>query len=351
MKFIKSSFLTTVLLYGLLIPYSASAGCENKTCPAGQFLFTTTCYSCYPGCYCLGSAKKYCVDPDDELSGGTLANWCKTGAHCTDHYGGWACGHVGRSGDSSEIYRCPSTHPNSGSGAQSINACYAVGGDGKPYYYPNTPPASGGSGSTTRKCEQGFYIEQGQTGCDYCPTGKYCPDYDIEYTVPLGTPQGAKDCPSGYEPNYDDKPPQFYDYCAEDEHKDYPRCQYERGARSCIKKCSVGQVRNDDNECVDKQFYVSAGAYLRKNTTEPTNCDAPNVNSKQYCPGGSFYVQNYDQGKYDCPFNADATSDHKACQLKLTKEQLLNGVTGNGKCWLKTDPDDYKACIYGVRSN
>ena len=28
---------------------------------------------------------------------------------------------------------------------------------------------------------------------------------------------------------------------------------------------------------------------------------------------------------------------------------MKNGISGNGECWKKTDPDDYRYCIYGMR--
>ena len=376
MKFIKHTFLIALfaVMCGVWCPFVAiAAGCGSSA-PAGKFCKSSAHYNCRPGCYCTGGSGK-------DAGGYNFINACKERWNQDPN--------VWNDGKAAHIFLCPADFPNSNSGASKIEDCFAWWANTKINYH-----------RIHEGCDAGYYApaQTWQTNqcvsCANLPSNKYCPGSEKEVGgwYVHSVDYGIKDCPDGevasddkktcspaqvknddincvagtYLPNNSETCSECPDgYVCKGGHwdkaaTDQGKVPVAEGCpngianynRSDCKSCDAGYEPNSDHtKCTSKQIIVPAGKYLRKNTAAPTDCAVPNVNSKQYCPGGSFYVQNYDQGKYDCPFSADATSDHKACEMELTKEQLLNGVTGNGKCWLKTDPDDYKACIYGVRSN
>lgn len=119
---------------------------------------------------------------------------------------------------------------------------------------------------------------------------------------------------------------------------------------ACV-SCAAGQKPNDDNTaCSDADIVVSPGWYLPANAVQQRQC----FGEKKYCPGGEYSKKSTEQGRFDCPYNSNPTKNRAACELKLTKDQLKFGPLGKQgsiECWAMTSPEDYTACVYGVRTN
>lgn len=166
-------------------------------------------------------------------------------------------------------------------------------------------------------CGRGFYLPKKSETCYECPDGFYCP-YDKDFPVST-IDQGNERCDDNQIPN--------------------------EKKTGCI-TCPNGQKADKNKtQCVEIGIEVNKGWYLPANSTTSKQC----TESKKFCPGGEYLKKSVDQGKYDCPFNSSTNSDNSACNLILTTDQLKNGISGNGKCWMKTDPEDFVMCIYGTR--
>lgn len=293
-------------------PYSQTPGyfCKNI-----DFLVPISS-PCPKGCYCHGGTKqtvgflnveKLCRDRTNSSSN---INDLKEG----------------------KVFLCPEDFPNSNEQSKSIYDCYNEAGenyteqqklrlrcpDGKVANAEHTGCIEPDDQEETVHCIRGEYLPANSESCAECPDGYYCPN-EKDYPINRAVSQGNERCTGNKVPN---------------DRKD-----------DCV-PCSSGKEPDEDHAtCVDAKIHVDPGQYLRANTTTPVPCSG----AKKFCPGGSFYKKSVDQGRYDCPFNSNANSANTACELKLTKKQMVNGVSGNGECWLKTDPEDYKLCIYGAR--
>lgn len=379
----------------LSVQYDASG---KEKCGPGSFYFTTACYDCYSGCYCTGSTKEnYLFDPKDKIATVDVSKWCAgTENTCPnanqDDYG--ACGK-----SAAGVHRCPEGFRHSDKAQVEIE-CYGMKSDGwdadKVFYH------------TVVNCAPGWYLPKKKTQCVRCPTNenKYCPGSASEngFWVSFVDDHGLKICESGYRPNANltdcDKIPDPVECiqgsflpanskdCAEcldgfvcpgalDENNkllnkpgEYaPGLAVKQGIyypdeictgadeivnrnKSGCTSCGVGKKANDAHtECVDAEIEVPAGKYLPANRVEPVDC----TGAKKFCPGGKFMKKEIEQGRYDCPFNSTpkkinpTSPGFDGCDLKLTQEQMKNGISGSGECWKKTDPDDYRYCIYGMR--
>lgn len=230
-------------------------------------------------------------------------------------------------------------------------------------------------------CPVGKYLKKNTETCSNCPDDQYCPGGGP--WEKKNSDQGLGTCPEGKVPNDNGTSceiqanctvgtylPKNSETCAECPDGNtvckggkfgvaaidqgltecgkapYPNSIPNASKTDCV-ACPAGKEPDENHaNCVDKRMFIMPGKYLPANATEPgVDC----LGTKKYCPGGKFYKKSVEQGRYDCPFNADASEDHKSCKLKLTAKQLEQGSTASGQCWKKTDPEDYKYCIYGVR--
>ena len=306
--------------------------------------------SCPGGCYCTGGTKFALgtdYSADDYCRGVVGDDW---------HF------------DSAHIYRCPDYYSSSPAGSSSVSNCYNASNN---FRYRND-----------LSCSAGKYLPANSETCADCLDGYVCTG--ISGKSASSSDQGLSTCPDGKQPNADKSAcegavqcpkgsylPKNTQTCAEcpdgfvckggsfrinqptDQGKLYPKdaCP---GSKSIVNKyrdgcesCLGGNMKanEDHTECVEHDMDIAPGYYLKANATAPSAC----FGAKKFCPGGTFSKQAEDQGRYDCPFGANATADNKGCQLKLTKKQMENGASGAGKCWLKTNVEDFKSCIYGVR--
>lgn len=348
------------------------------TAGAGSVCLGTTLRDCAPGCYCTGGGNW-------SISKGDFHDACSKRWSNVDGTHG--------------AYLCPKDFPNSANKASKDTECYTTWGNSVVFYH------------TVINCEPGYYLPKKTTECAECPTDegnadKYCPGSASEngFWVSPDYDKGLKNCASGYTPNRyrtgcDKIPdpvqciqgsflPANSKDCAEcldgfvcpgalDENNkllnkpgeyapDLPIKQgiyypdeictgadeiVNRNKSGCT-SCGAGKKANEQHtECVDAEITVPAGEYLPANRVEPVDC----TGAKKFCPGGKFMKKEIEQGRYDCPFNSTpkkinpTSAGFDGCDLNLTKDQMKNGISGNGECWKKTDPDDYRYCIYGVR--
>lgn len=304
---------------------------SNHLAPAGTFCKGNVRYDCRAGCYCLG--------------GGNTTSSTDIAKKCRNHE---------NPGVGVGVNLCPDDFPESAPGSNSAEDCYKTMSDGSLWY------------NRRYHCPQGHYLVANSKDCSSdCPAGKICKGGDwIPYNA---QDQGVEDCPTGMMPNDNqDACIEFKINCIagtylpenSSECAACPDGYYCPGSPSSgwtvqpisqgTKTCQNGRVPNETKTaCVQDpdNIPVTPGYYLKANATAPSAC----FGAKKFCPGGTFSKQPEDQGRYDCPFGANATADNKGCQLKLTKKQMENGASGAGKCWLKTDINDFKSCIYGVR--
>lgn len=324
--------------------------------PAGKYCENAgSQQNCPAGCYCPGGSKSATGTNHD------------TNTSCKNHISSnesWFY--------TSAVYYCPETHPDSISGSKSINDCYFTSADGQRIY----------NNASKITVSTGQYLQAKHTTPADCKEDYVCPGG--EFYARADSDQGLSTCPDGKQPNADKSAcegavqcpkgsylPKNTQTCAEcpdgfvckggsfrrnqptDQGKLYPKdaCP---GSKSIVNKyrdgcesCLGGNMKanEDHTECVEHDMDIAPGYYLKANATAPSAC----FGAKKFCPGGTFSKQAEDQGRYDCPFGANATADNKGCQLKLTKKQMENGASGAGKCWLKTNVEDFKSCIYGVR--
>jgi len=319
---------------------------------------------CEKGCYCPGGNKNAVGDNDDFVR--QVTSRCRDHSTAND-----AENYLKARG----IYYCPADFPESDLGTSLYKACYFkdTKNNKKVYadvmveilpgqYLPKqtkTPAAcpsdkycpggtyapsaaqtvgdydcpgtiSANKTTCTVICKPGNYVPSMKTECKSCANlgdDKYCPD-TLTLTLSGGKlhrgDMGIQTCPSGQKAN-----------------SAHTACE----STSSGGGNNGGSGVNTDNDDTDLSITVAAGKYLPANSTSVATC----YGVKRFCPGGIFQKASVDQGIYDCPFNGVATNDKKACNLQLTSEQMLNGISGNGKCWLKTSYDDFMTCIYGVK--
>ena len=352
-----------------LFQMDAMADCW-KSAEKGKFCKGTLSHECRPGCYCIGGTGV------GTGNGFSIEEACKNKSSSSD---------IIKKLQNAHVYYCPDDFPYSESGAKEAEDCFVEGknlvnnrgfiqyerlynksitcpfgqylpmgsdkcancikdttinqytcqgGTWKPSFNKDQGLKINGyeiafsnskslgsfnlSNTTTAtlsvKCSTGQYLPADLATCATCPDGYICPNAKT-YTV-SSVDQGAEKCPTGTTPN--------------------------AGSTKCEQTANnTVTVVNTDN--VKK--WVDAGYYLPANSSKQRLC----TTQKQYCPGGWFSKKNYDQGKYDCPYGEE-TSDHKSCHMKITQEQMRNGINGNSDCWLKiNDSEDYKTCVFGKR--
>ena len=337
------------------------ANCTD-TPDAGHFCKTAGSKpQCRAGCYCPGG-NKTAVGTSINVD-----NSCEKKKNESD---------LIRSG----IFFCPSGFPLSLEGASQIEDCYFTSSEGKKVtitgYMVDVPPGQylPKNSVTPQNCPT-------DENSRFCPGGKMTPYHDERV--------GVRTCPTSGKVSDDFKKCLIsckageYLYLARNTNESIndTKCKTCPEGKVCegvtdyeykgikdrmaepvgITTCATGEKPNDDQTaCVspngqgssgstttNSAITIDAGFYLRANNTEPTQCTGTN----KFCPGGSFYKKSVEQGRFDCPSNTRANDDHSACELKFTKSQMLNGASGNAKCWLKTDIEDYKACVYGKRTD
>ncbi len=357
-------FFVIALCVGLLPEYGAFAKSEH--CDYGEFFMTKNCSNCPAGCYCpYISGNRMQLDIEDEISSSQLADWCAHKINQCDkpkksnkYYNEYQeCGR----NDKAQVFRCPEQFPNSAGGSTSIEQCYTVAGPKKLYYKKIT-------------CVSGEYLPINSDTCVPCKTGTsdYCPGLKDVYPS-ITIDQGIKTCTSGQHANgthttcenaSDGKIkcvagtylPANAEECAAC--PDGFVCRGNAYSKQPIdqgnEECPNGTVPNrTKTECETDPDNISVprGYYLPANYTTPQPCE--NLNRKQFCPGGTFAKSSLKQGIIDCPLNSNANENHTGCKLQLTMDQMKYGVattkTQLGECWTKTDPEDYRYCIYGTR--
>lgn len=347
--------------------YSSTPYCNTTTTKTkpGKFCALNVQHACPEGCYCPGNGNYYTASTEQNVT-----NSCKDSTEYGTEMGGGA-------------FRCPKDTPYSYSGAKSASECYKIdtytscaegkylpegaekSSDAKPclpgYYCPGVRMTKSPVGKDVglRKCAADKIPNAAQTGCESCPDGKVpnseqtaCEEPPIECAIGTYLPENSTSesdctkCPEGYYCPGGQYPKRVFD-------QGYYRCPPEGGEgdvpnsqRTGCVSCPAGKEPDEDHAtCVDKKTFVAPGWYFKENSVEPVPC----TGAKKFCPGGKFYKKSVEQGRYDCPFNSNANSAHSGCSVKLTQEQMKNGVSGKGNCWKITDPEDYKYCIYGVR--
>ena len=380
MKFTKHTFLmlglASVLSLGQQRASYATYCDKNHSVSAGNVCLNTAVHQCRPGCYCTGGYVSSQTVSVSDFKTGCAARW----SSWNNHSGGWTL--------------CPADFPNSAEKTSTINDCYVEVG-GATYKY-----------GLTKKCPEGKYLPKGSWECASCSEkddlafDKYCPGTDtVRFSNSID--QCIKTCQTGYMANSDktgcEKIPKKracpkgtyvprqqdtcelcpegfvcpYDkeYIVEDNWKDEGKLYPDQACgpdsenpdrtnmianreRDGCTECGKGYKPNSTyTECVDAEIEVEPGKYLLANRVEPVPCSG----AKKFCPGGWFWKKEIEQGRYDCPFNSTPKKINRdspgfdGCDLNLTQEQMKNGISGNGECWKKTDPADYRYCIYGMR--
>ena len=190
-------------------------------------------------------------------------------------------------------------------------------------------------------CSPGAYLPANSETCTPCLDGRICPgalDENGNQTDPAAKGEYVRklDVDQGL---------YFPDEICKDEKQIVNR--YKSGCDTC----DTGYKANDAHtECVDAEIEVAPGKYLPANRVQEADC----VGTNKFCPGGKFWKKDFEQGRYDCPTGFEPKKSAGApgntyCKGKLNKDQMKEGFSGNGACWQKTDPADYRYCIYGVR--
>ena len=357
-------FFVIALCVGLLPEYGAFA----KKCDNGSFLFSGQCYTCDSGCYCPypGNVDRDKLDPKNDIKNEVLEKWCARQGSCShtdkshdqNKYGYQECG----KNNEARVFRCPEQFPNSAGGSTSIEQCYTVAGPKKLYYKKIT-------------CVSGEYLPINSDTCVPCKTGTsdYCPGLKDVYPS-ITIDQGIKTCTSGQHANGTHT---SCENASDGQIKCVAGTYLPANAEECAacpdgfvcrgngsyskqpidqgnEECPNGTVPNrTKTECETDPDNISVprGYYLPANHTTPQPCE--NLNRKQFCPGGTFAKSSLKQGIIDCPLNSNANENHTGCKLQLTMDQMKYGVattkTQLGECWTKTDPEDYRYCIYGTR--
>ena len=375
--------------------YTAFGACYNSG--AGEYCLTYKKYSCPSGCWCEAVGGDYGAldrkgNGKKDISQGQVANWCAGSGTCPWNAGGNQCG----TSDAAKVFKCPSSYPSSEGGSSKSSDCYNKTSCSKTLRYQKI------------KVPAGYYLptcSDSAVKCDdsseCAKKGEYCPGA-ASYGQPDGWyPRlqnevyvGCKQCPEGKVPNKDrtaceDKGPDTYtciageylpansESCAacpagklclggtwekravaqgdDDVCDDDSQIINSKGS-ACI-PCPKGKKANETyTECVEGDpIKVNPGEYLPANSVTPKKCN----NARRFCPGGYFRMLAVDQGQYECPNGGTVSADKKSCILTLDKKQMRCGPNGTRQdteqcvsetpCWIKTDPEDFINCIYGVR--
>ena len=401
MRFARTGLFTIEMVRFICICVSVfctgAAFAKSDTCGNGQFLFSTKCSTCPAGCYCTGgNTETMSLDPDNKIKASVLESYCKGERDTCPQgkaHGGEAYGACGRH-NNAKLFRCPSGYAYSAAGATSITRCHAKCGNGQTLYYEQ------------KSCNSGEYRPQGSNDCKPCPDdGKsYCTGVSDFYPTCDGasSDQGKSTCniDKGKVPNSartacvdkqcgageelkDGKCVSIKIHCIPGEYLpansescaacpsgkvclggDFDKRSIDQGddgtcdsnsiinskGSACI-KCEAGTAPNaTQTACTEAAIHVEPGYYLPANKITPTKCSG----ARKYCPGGNYKKGITDVGIFECPFSGRANADGTACNVSITEEQMQYGPAGKNaplesQCWLRTDPDDYRTCIFGTR--
>ena len=401
MRFARTGLFTIEMVRFICICVSVfctgAAFAKSGTCSNGQFLFSTKCRTCPAGCYCTGgNTETMSLDPDNKIKASVLESYCKGESDSCPQgkaNGGEAYGACGRH-NNAKLFRCPRDYAYSAAGATSITSCYAKC-NGQPLYYEQ------------KSCKSGEYRPKGTNDCKPCPDdGKsYCTGVSNFYRTCDGasSDQGKSTCDidNGKVPNStrtacvdkkcaageelkDGKCVSIKIHCIAGEYLpansescaacpsgkvclggDFDKRSIDQGddgtcdgnniinsKGSGCTPCPAGTAPNENHTvCSETAIHVDPGYYLRPNSAEPTSC--ANAGARKYCPGGDYKKGPSAAGIFDCPFNG-TSEDHITCNVSITEEQMQYGPAGKNaplesQCWLRTDPDDYRTCIFGTR--
>ena len=392
MFFKKVTFLMFLACFASVTGNALAGACYDSV--AGVYCMTYERYTCPKGCYCTAaSSPNGALDKKGNgrknIYKDQVINWCSSRdkSKCSWSDGGNQCGTSNNAG----IFLCSADYPNSGEGAKKASDCYWTCGSGTKYAGQTLYDVS-------YSCSAGKYLPKGSNDCADCPSdGKsICPGVSSYHKKCAGSSsdQGLKACDAGMEPNsnktscvkasapkykciageYLPANSEACEACPEgklclggtwekravsqgddDECEDDTQIINSKGS-ACI-PCPKGKKANETyTECVEGDpIKVNPGEYLPANSITPKKCN----NARRFCPGGSFRMLSIDQGQYECPNGGTVSADKKSCILTLDKKQMRcgpNGVKANSEqcvsetpCWIKTDPEDFINCIYGVR--
>ena len=340
-------FLFVTCTLCMILPDQTFA--KSATCGVGEFLFSTKCRDCKPGCFCTGGGTKtLSLDPDDKISASVLEAYCRHERNdCPkgSANGGEAYGACGRH-NNAKIYRCPDAFPNSSSKATSEEQCYTTVGSKKLYYKKVS-------------CIAGKYLPINSDSCVPCKTGErdYCPGIENVYPS-VSTDKGVSSCAPNQKANSTHTAcedngitciagtylpadsltcaacPDGY-YC---KGGTWPQQPIDQGNE----RCSGSTVPNEKRTaCIQGTITVSEGYYLPANATEPVVCKG----AKSYCPGGKFDQSPKDQGIFDCPNGGRANKDKTACTITISKNQM-------SQCWQESgDAENFKSCVLLANSS
>lgn len=345
MKIKNSLFLTTISIGCFLTMMDVHA--KSKTCPVGEFVMSTKCRDCPPGCFCSGGGTEtMSLDHKNEIDLDEVKNFCLRKRSSCSHQGKDGYGVCGRQ-DHAKLYLCPSIFPNSDGNVSSKNQCFAWSGGQKVYYGKKT-------------CVAGEYLPKNSPKCVECKSGSldYCPG--IKDAEPSTTAdQGLSSCSGGKVANASHTDCAFTDVqciagtylpansisCAPCKNRYYycpggtfGKQPINQGIFEC--RGNGQSVNETKTACIQGEITIDQGYYLPANTNKQKKC----TDEKHYCPGGSFDKKSQDQGRFECPGNSSAKSDKSACVMKISKDDM-------SKCYLSTeDINDtkYKNCVMGA---
>lgn len=378
MKQIKNIYLIVFAFFEAFLIYTPFTSANAVSCNAGSYPYLSWCHGCIEGCYCTGPGiyqgagyLQRCDTENKQIRFGAIT-----------HSSGW-----------NNVYTCPKDYKFSKPGAKSDADCFAECG-GNPVYYKK------------KSCKSGEYRPKGTNDCKSCPDdGKsYCTGVSNFYPTcdGAGSDQGKSTCDinNGKVPNSTrtgclDKQcgageelkggkcvkskinciagtylPANSESCAACpsgklclggdfdkqpiDQGDDGKCDSDSIINSkgsaCI-KCEAGTAPNaTQTACTEAAIHVEPGYYLPANKVTPTKCSG----ARKYCPGGDYKKGITDVGIFECPFSGRANADGTACNVTISKEQMQYGPVGKNaplesQCWLRTDPDDYRTCIFGTR--
>ena len=393
MKFTKHTFLmlglASVLSLGQQRALYATYCNRYNSVSAGEVCLDTQAKNCQPGCYCTGGNVYSQSVSMADFKLGCKNRW----SSWNNHAGGWTL--------------CPADFPNSPEKASKPEDCYAYWGDDgtQKVNYHSTIKCNAGyyapaKAYKTEQCKDcatvanmapdkycpgsdaengGWYVHSFDYGIKTCPTGKrHTADFKDCEPIPdvVSCSPGAylpansetctpcldgRVCPGALDENGNQKDPaakgEYVRKLDVDQGLYFPdeickgETQIVNRYKSGCDKCGTGYKANDAHtECVDAEIEVEPGKYLPANRVQEVDC----IGTNKFCPGGKFWKKDFEQGRYDCPTGFEPKKSAGApgntyCEGTMSKNVMKEGFSGNGKCWQKTDPADYRYCIYGVR--
>jgi len=178
------------------------------------------------------------------------------------------------------------------------------------------------------ECTAGKYLKKNTETPSTCQAGYYCEGGSFSYSALQD--QGIEPCTGNT------KSSSGQSQCTQ--------CPSNKIANTTHTACVDPDDPDADEELGD--IIVDAGYYLPSGKTKHSEqrlC----YGVSNFCPGGVFSTEDFDQGIYECPGNGRAANDKKSCNVSLGKEDLRSGVSRASECWLLTDRDDFMECVFG----